>query len=267
MKHISSFDNPAFSEAKSLQMKKFRDKEKKFLIEGYKIIYDALQSNAPLEALFADECFVEKKMSAEIINTAIAKNIQIYTANEKLLKSLCETETPQGLVAVVKTDEKEFSADTTRDKSLFIILEKTQDPGNLGTIIRTAAAANADGIILSEGCVDAYNPKVIRSTMSAIFSIPIYANVDLKKAKFALKNSGFKIFATSLKASKYYFDANLTNKTAFIFGNESKGISAEVAALSDERLTIPILGNVDSLNLSQAVSIMLFETIRQRLKN
>ena len=147
---------------------------------------------------------------------------------------------------------------------LIIILENLQDPGNLGTILRTAEAAGATGILLSRGCADLYNPKVTRSTMGSIFRVPFVYTDDLKDAIARLKAQGVRVLATHLAGSVELYEESFTTPTAILIGNESRGLTDETAALADQAIRIPMSGSVESLNAAVAAAVCLYEARRQR---
>lgn len=150
-----------------------------------------------------------------------------------------------------------------KDKFI-IILDEIQDPGNMGTIIRTADAFGASGVVLTPNCVDIYNPKVVRSTMGSLFHIPIAQVEDKIQLIEELKNKHVKIYATSLESANYVYDIDFRRDFALVIGNESKGISQQILDLADNIVKIPIMGNAESLNAAIASSIIMYETVRQR---
>ena len=146
-------------------------------------------------------------------------------------------------------------------------LDDVQDPGNLGTIIRTLDAAGIDSLILSKGCADVYNPKVVRSTMGAIFRVDTKYVDDLKSELLSLKEKGYNVITTSLKTNKYIYDIDFSKKTVIVIGNESNGVSKEIFDISDEMVKIPMLGKTESLNASVAAGVIIYECVRQKRDN
>lgn len=265
--HISSIQNPLIKEIKLLTQKKHRDGFGKFIIEGFKLIHDAIEFGAEIETILIDDKIKETHEVKKIIRFATQTKIILGFVTEKIIKELSDTVQPQGIIGIVKSKKSEIDEDSIENKTLFIMLENIQDPGNLGTIIRSCEAAKIDGLILLKGCVDLYNPKVIRGTMGAIFNLPIYFTDNSEGILHKLKKSGFKLFGTTIDAKKNYFDLDLTKKTVIIFGNESKGLSEEMIDRVDNLIKIPMLGKINSLNVSQSVGIVLYEALRQRLNN
>ncbi len=179
--------------------------------------------------------------------------VKKFIVNEKIKNSISQTESPQGIFAVVKM--KEFSIEF-RDKR-FVILDRIQDPGNLGTIIRTSDAAGFNTIILDKGSVDPFNPKVVRSSQGSLFHLKII-NFDIKRIIEELKDRGVKILGTSPKGDKVYTDVNVRDRLAIVFGNEAKGIRDEILSMCDETIRIPIYGRAESLNVSVSSGIILY---------
>jgi TrmH family RNA methyltransferase len=259
---ITSNKNQILKETKSLKLKKSRDDRNQFFIEGTRIFEEALASNCRVSSVFFSETFSESDYAKGLQKEPRLKNVPIHIVADKIFDEISDTENPQGILCVIDKiiwNDKEI----LQGSEFFILLESIQDPGNMGTIIRTADAAGADAIILSKKCVDIYNPKVLRATMGSVFHIPILLDVDTTQTINVLKDAGVKVFASHLEAKKEYFEVNLTGKIAVIIGNEANGISEEVAVLADELIKIPMPGDAESLNASVAAAIIAFERVRQ----
>lgn len=256
--NIESKDNNLFKETKKLKERRNRTKESKYIIEGFRLIQEAFKANMEIEYLIINEgC--EEKLNEYLDRYIDTSNIYIIKNN--LFAMLTSTETPQGAIAVVK--DKKVQKDIKGE--FFLLCDKVQDPGNLGTIIRTAHAAGVDGIILTKGTVDIYNDKVIRSTMGSLFYVPIIQDDENLSFIKKLKEEGFSLVATSLQESKDFFEADLKGKIILSVGNEGNGISEEVFSLADKKVKIPMPGGAESLNVAIATSIILFEKVRQNL--
>lgn len=255
MIYIESKDNNFFKYVKKLKERKFRDKEGLFILEGLRLVKEAIKANMEIKNIFISKSF-EDKLVTEFNNTFLENTIIL---NDNLFSQLASTENTQGVIAVVNkiNNNKDEIGD------FYLICDKVQDPGNLGTIIRTAHAAGVNGIILTKGTVDIYNDKTIRSTMGSIFYIPIiYEDNDFTFIK-KLKSEGFSLITTSLQESKNFFEENLMGKVILAVGNEGNGISDELFALADKKVKIPMPGDAESLNVAIAASIILFEKVRQ----
>ncbi len=179
--------------------------------------------------------------------------------NYSVLKSIGNTENPQGIVSVINYFKKEK---LDLQNGFYILVDKVQDPGNMGTIIRTAHAAGALGVITTKGTVDIYNEKTLRSTMGSIFYIPIIEDENLEVVK-SLQKKGFKLLVSSLDTNSNFYDVNMKNNIIIAVGNEGNGISEVLNTLSDIKVKIPMPGAAESLNVAVACSIMTFERIRQ----
>lgn len=259
MIYIESKDNNLFKFVKKLKERRFRDKENLFILEGLRLIEEAIRANMDIEYIIISKDY-EDKFNDLLLENNISSN-KIITLSNNLFMQLASTENPQGIIAVIKKNDKK--KDLSGD--FFLICDKVQDPGNLGTIIRTAHAAGVDGIILTKGTVDIYNDKTIRSTMGSIFYVPIfYDDKDFTIIR-NLKKDGFCLVATSLKESRNFFEEDLKGKIILAVGNEGNGISNELFELADKKVKIPMPGGAESLNVSIATSIILFEKVRQNL--
>ncbi|WP_221372246.1 TrmH family RNA methyltransferase [Clostridium perfringens] len=257
MLEIESKNNNLFKEIKKLKEKKHRIKSNKYLIEGLRFVEEAIKSKVSIDSIIFTESFKEKNPDLFL---KINDNIKLIKMNEALLKQLCSTENPQGIVGVINMQNKEL-----KSGELVVLVDKVQDPGNMGTIIRTAHAAGAAGIVMTKGTVDIYNDKTLRSTMGSIFYIPIVEDDSLDFVK-SLKKEGYKLVVSSLQGKNNFFEENLQGKVMIAVGNEGNGVSDEVYDIADIKVKIPMPGEAESLNVAVATSIMIYEKIRQSFK-
>jgi RNA methyltransferase, TrmH family len=241
---------------RKLQLKKHRLAAKKFIVEGKKIIEEALKSSWDVEAILSTEEFLKIESNKPLFNSN--RKIPVFRISQKDLDSISDTETAQGIAAVlsVSTNDIMNFSGFAKNNSTLVILDEVTDPGNVGTIIRTCNWFGVDAILLSKNSIDLYNPKVIRSTMGSIFHQTIFYDIDLKTIIPALHNRNYKIITTSIKG-KAVSGYKFPNKTAIIFGNEAHGISPIVNNLSDVQLTIPKIGEIESLNVAVSCGIVL----------
>lgn len=260
MVYIESKDNNLFKFIKKLKDRRTRDKEGMFILEGLRLIEEAIKANMELEYIIVSKECEEKFAKFFSENIVFEKKINIFS--NSLFSQVSSTENSQGIIAVTKKKKYEYNVE---QGNFFLVCDKVQDPGNLGTIIRTAHAAGVNGIILTKGTVDIYNDKTIRSTMGSIFYIPIFYDDNNFTIIKKLKEADFSLVATSLKESKNFFDEDLKSKIILAVGNEGNGISDELFKLSDKKVKIPMPGGAESLNVSIATSIILFEKVRQNL--
>jgi TrmH family RNA methyltransferase len=254
---IQSKDNQLIKEVKKLKEKRYREEQGKFFIEGYRFVEEAFKAGAHVEKLLISQKHYDKYK----IIFQDTKNAAVYVIKDSLFNDICDTETPQGIAGIIRKRDYEDSF----ERGLFVLVDKVQDPGNLGTIIRTAHAAGAKGILYTNGTVDPYNEKTLRSTMGSIFYVPVLEDKNLQRTA-SMKEEGYKIVASSLEAEENFFDTAYGSKVIIAVGNEGKGISDEVYALADIKVKIPMPGGAESLNASVAASIMIYEVLRQNLK-
>lgn len=240
---ISSVQNKLVKEWRKLHRKKYRYETNRFLIEGYHLIEEAHHSKQPIESVIV----LRGKEVPKWIN-----HESIIYVSEAVFKEISQTETPQGIAAVVQMKRIE-----QKHEHSILLIDAIQDPGNLGTIIRTADAAGFSKIVLGNGTVDVYNDKVIRASQGSIFHIPIERE-NLIEEIHRLKAKGFSIWATTLEQAKNYIDIERTEKTAIIFGNEGSGVDNQLIQAADELVKIPIFGQAESLNVSVAAGILMY---------
>lgn len=252
---IESKDNSLYKEVKKLKERKGRNKSSKYIIEGFRLIEEAFKAGISVEYIFFSGN--EEKLNEYV--GEFASGMKIYKLRDDLLRELCSTEKPQGIVAVVGMKK----VDMNFEGSFYLLCDKLQDPGNLGTIIRTAHAAGVDGIILTKGTVDIYNDKTIRSTMGSLFHVPIIYDDDTNSITKSLIEKGFSLLATSLDGDKDFFKEDLTGKIIISVGNEGNGVSEEIYNLSNKKVKVPMPGGAESLNVAIATSIILYEKVRQ----
>lgn len=254
---IESRDNNLFKNTKKLKERKNRNKNNKYIIEGFRLVQEAFKANVDIDHLIVTKDGSEKMN--HFLSDYISDNIKTYQVSDNLFKELVSTENPQGILAVINMNIKLIDS----NGSFYLLCDKLQDPGNLGTIIRTAHAAGVQGIILTKGTVDIYNEKTIRSTMGSIFYIPVHYDDDNLSLVKNLKNEGFKLVVTSLDTDKDFFQEDLGGKVVLTVGNEGNGVSEEVLTLADTKVKIPMPGNAESLNVAIATSVIMYEKVRQ----
>ena len=255
---ISSKDNERVKYTKSLLKSKNRQKESKYIIEGYRILTLAIECNANLDYVFINEDFENKEEHRKFLSILKDKKIKIFKTTNKIFKDLIDTENTQGILGVVKFKERKIEHNINHDSKFIIILDRIQDPGNMGTIIRTADAAGVDAIIALKGCVDIYNPKVIRSTMGSIFDMNII-NCTQDECIKELRDKDFKIVSSYLNTDNYYHETKYEGKIALVIGNEANGVNDELIDESDILIKIPIYGNAESLNAAISSAILMYE--------
>lgn len=260
MQLIISKENNTIKDIKKLKEKKYRSETGKFIIEGFRFVEEGLKSSFTIEKVVVKESVLDKfkEKFADYINENEEK---IFVISDSVFKGIAATENSQGVLAVVKMDHH---IQESKD-GIYILIDKVQDPGNLGTIIRTAHSAGCTGIIMTKGTVDLYNEKTLRSTMGSIFNIGIiHENEELEFTK-GLLGENYNLVCSSLQTDKNFYEVDLVNNVIIAVGNEGKGISDEVMSLATKKVKIPMLGNAESLNVAIAASIMIYEGVRQRI--
>mgnify|MGYP001860687938 CR=1 FL=1 len=264
MQVITSKDNEIIKGLKKLKDKKYRDEEGLYIIEGIKIIEEAIAEHVKINKIvICEECVEAEEISQKLLYE-IAKYNCIYVS-KKVFSTLTDVVAPQGILAVIEKPSKinnELSVDYNQD--IILALDGIQDPGNLGTILRTADSVNLKQIIITKNTADPYNPKVVRSTMGAIFRVKIIETDNLVQTLKEMKKNKFKIVVTSLDTKDSIYNIDYYKKVVVI-GNEANGVSKGVQDIADNKVKIPMLGKTESLNASVATGIVLYEYVRQKL--
>lgn len=259
---ITSSSNKVIKEIKLLHKRKERWNNKKFFIEGIRSVEQCIKSGAQIKYMvYSSELLGDDKDHA--LSFVKQENYEVYEISGKLFKEISDTNNPQGILVVVAFTEYKL-CDILKDNNFIIVLDKVQDPGNLGTIIRTADAFGSNGVIITNGCVDVYNPKAIRSTMGSIFQIPIVHMGETTEVLKSLKEQNINIISSSLNTDKYSYDIDFKSDCAVVIGNEAKGVSSEVLNLSNQLVKIPMVGDAESLNAAIASGVLMYEVLRQR---
>ncbi|MEQ8168888.1 MAG: RNA methyltransferase [Candidatus Eremiobacterota bacterium] len=260
---ITSHDNPRIKFLKSLLTTQGRKKNKSFIIEGFKLFQEALNSGSQIECFFYSPAALEGREGLFLTDIIEKKNINSCLISDSIMNSLCDTVSPRGLVAVIKkeinyTEEIDFS------DHIWLMAYEIQDPGNLGTIIRTADAAGVKGIFLSTGTVDVTNPKVIRATMGSFFHTGLFKIKDIESFMLQSRKKGVTFITTSVSSGKEYFNIKYRTPVVLIAGNEGHGLPDDIIHQSDITVTIPVYGKAESLNVGIATGIILYEIARQK---
>ncbi len=251
MKIIYSKDNKEFKKYKSLLVKKHRDKAGEYLVEGQRFVDQAISQHQEITAVIIEQSH------EELIE--YYSNMPIVILDDSCFKELSDTVHSQGVIAIVKK-KKSHEIDY---ESPILVMDRIQDPGNLGTMIRTAVAAGLTQVALSKATVDPFNPKVVRSTAGALNSINLIESQDLSEMINILRQKNYQIIGTTMGAKRSFDAVEYGSKTAIIIGNEGNGISEEILEQTDFNISIPLFGEVESLNASIAAAIVLYEIGKQ----
>jgi len=251
MKEITSKDNRIYKKCFQLGQKKYRDKEEKFIVEGEKSVKEAYKSG---------------RTTLIVVNSDYGGKYDFDEANTvfmtgKLFNKVAQTETSQGIAAIVNKKEPENFMN--RNQGNIVVLDKVQDPGNIGTIIRTAEAAGYSGIITIKGTADVYSPKVVRAAAGAMLRMPIMQVEDAQSLIEILAKENKTITATSLDAETLFYDADLSKNVALIIGNEGNGVDPLLQQQACVNIKIPMEGETESLNAAVAAGILMYQSIKK----
>ncbi|NLC06836.1 MAG: RNA methyltransferase [Syntrophomonadaceae bacterium] len=286
---ITSRHNSLVKYVRALSQRKFREQEGRFVIEGVRLLEEAVKATAKTAAKVSARTTAQFTLetvfvSSELVQTQRIYNLfrelrkigsKVYTVPPRVLEVMAETVSPQGIVGVVRRAKTSETANRLTDLTqllrqsnktlppLILVLDRIQDPGNLGTLLRTAEAAGVDEVWLTRGTVDPFSAKVLRSTMGSIFRVPLATEIDYVQV-LELSQAGLKLVATEVGVSKPYYQADLTVPLAILLGNEGSGLAESLKLASQEVVNIPLAGEVESLNVAVAGAILLFEARRQR---
>jgi TrmH family RNA methyltransferase len=247
MNRIESPKNNRIKEWKKLQTRKGREDQGYFLLEGPHLLEEGLKQNVQIADIIVLETF-------QIPNNWKVDHSKIWVVTERVMKELASTQQPQGIIAICPLLKNQLNIQQHRK---YVLLDGIQDPGNLGTIIRTADSAGFDGVILGEGTVDVYNSKVIRSTQGSIFHLPVVTG-NLEEWIGNIKEKQIPIYGTALVDAKFYYDIEPLQSFALILGNEGKGVNPHLLKQTSQNVYIPIYGQAESLNVAIAAGILFY---------
>ena len=236
-----------------------RRQEGLFLVEGERAITDAMARAAHFEEVFVDE----DSASGPIATRAVELGVRVSVVGPKVIEAISDSSSPQGSVAIARSPLSGWDA-LEMTRGLCLVLAEVADPGNLGTLLRTAAAASVDAVILTRGTVDVLNPKTVRAAAAALFEVTCISDVEMADAATKLHGLGYQMVGTSADAPSSIYTTDLTQPCALVLGNEAWGLPAGYASYLDRSLSIPMPGEVESLNVAVAGGVILFETLRQR---
>ncbi len=272
---ITSVANQKVKQVVAWQTKaKERKKDNIFLVEGLKMFEEAPES--ALKEVYIEEMLLEKLEKASNSEDASGKgkeNRELYeklirvgyeTVSSEVFRKMSDTQTPQGILAIVERPKYSLEELLKIEKPLFVVLEDLQDPGNLGTILRTGEGAGVSAVFMSKNTVDVYNPKTIRATMGSIYRVPLAIVEDIQELIVSLHNAGVNTYAAHLDGKDYYDSFSFKEGTAFLIGNEGNGLKKSTADEATSYLKIPMEGKVESLNAAIATTLLMYEAHRQR---
>lgn len=259
---VTGLQNLVVKAAAELKQKKYRTQNGLYLAEGLRTAEEAVAYKA-VETLFYVATDDERTM--RLLEDAAAQNIKLVCVSENVMKKIADTETPQGIIAVCKMRQPKLENLLASGKML-LVLDRVGDPGNIGTMLRTADAAGIGGLVLLKGCADIYAPKTVRSSMGSLFHIPVLSGVSEQEFVSAAKKAGYDLLVTCLDGADNLYKADLSGRIAFVMGNEAGGVSETLLEKADKRVYIPMAGRAESLNVAMAAGIVMFEALRRKVK-
>lgn len=243
---------------KLIKSSKARYQSGLFVVEGVRMFRE-------IEKDMLDSVYFSESAYQKYTDIADSLEVEYTILSDKVFKSVSDTDTPQGIMALVKMPVYSLMDKLNSDEPPFLLIaERLQDPGNMGTIIRTAEGAGVTLVVVSRDSVDVFSPKVVRSSMGAIFRVPICISSDLCSDIRCIKDKGIKIYGAHLNGSNFY-NPDYTKPSAFLIGNEGNGLSENVSSMADELIKIPMKGKVESLNAAVSTAVIAYEVLRQRL--
>jgi TrmH family RNA methyltransferase len=264
VKRLSS-QNPRVKALLRLARRRGREKEEKFFVEGPRLVAEALSAPLAVDAIYYTQKFLAGGKSKDIMATAAAKGVGAYELPPEVLNRLTAVEEPQGVLAVVRMRKSDLGDLLAAAPPLVVIIDGVQDPGNLGTMIRTAHAAGASGALLITGTVDLYNPKTIRATAGTIFHFPVVQEVPPNQALEFVKQAGLRLAVAEPRGAIPYYEYDFNGPVAVVVGAEGAGPQTKLIDASSARVFIPMRPKTESLNAAVAAALLMYEAMRQRM--
>ena len=258
---LTAVNNPQVKAAAELKQKKYRLERGLFLAEGLRTVEEAVAYKAVVSIFYTA---IEDDRTRTVLEEAAAQQVKLYCVSDAVLKKIADTDTPQGIIAVCKMQPVAMD-DLLASGKMLLVLDRVGDPGNVGTMLRTADAAGIGGVVLLKGSVDAYAPKTVRSSMGSLFHVPVLAGVGETAFIESAHNAGYELLVTCLDGADNLYKADLHGRLAFVMGNEANGVSAGLLEAADKRVFIPMAGRAESLNVAMAAGIVMFEALRRQL--
>lgn len=246
---------------KLMKQSRTRRQEGVFVVEGWKMVKEALERNLVLHLYSAER---EQEHCREELNRFSRGNVLVDLMRDNLFSQLSDTVSPQGILGVVRMPVYEREEIVNQPDAKLLCLENIQDPGNLGTMFRTAEGAGMTGVVLTKGCVDLFNPKVVRSTMGSLFRVPFYVCQDMEEEMKFMQKQGFCFFAAHLQGTKDFTEESYEGSIGILIGNEANGLSEAVSGLADCKVKIPMEGELESLNAAVSAALFMYEVRRKR---
>ncbi|MGM9788253.1 MAG: TrmH family RNA methyltransferase [Candidatus Cryptobacteroides sp.] len=262
---ISSPQNPKIKLLLSLQQKSSARKEfGLFVVEGKREIEHCLEGGFIIDSVFYCPAIMGLGEPCDILQR-IATSVKCFELSPELYNKIAYRGSTEGIIAEVKTPSRDLASLKLGENPLIIVLESVEKPGNIGAVLRSADAAGTDALIICDPLTDLYNPNLIRASIGAVFTVPCVCCSSAECIEY-LKANDIKILTAQLQDSELYYDSDMTGATAIVMGTEATGLKSEFRQAADRHIRIPMLGRLDSLNVSVSAAILLFEALRQRRK-
>lgn len=255
---IESEDNSRLKLVRKLATKKHRDQEGRFIIEGINLVEEAIRKHVQLDMIIMAEDFRYDEDRLRLSDIA-----ELCVVSRAIYEKLSDAGNGSGVMAVARKQAYTVeNLDELSDSANVLVLDRVQDPGNIGTMIRTAVAAGYELVVVCKGTADIYSPKVLRATAGMVFHIPMFFTNDAKETAEQMQRIGKRLCVTVPRGGVPYFERDLSKGVALVIGNEGNGISDELIELADEKLTIPMNGEIESLNAAISAAILMYEAVR-----
>ncbi len=261
---ITSIHNERIKFVKRLHRRNYRDQHGLFIAEGIRLVEDMTQTNNIRELYYANK-LLETDRGKGLVSSLKERGIAVYSCNNHVFSKICATENSQGVLAVVKQPQPVIDWRKNMNKGIVLVIDRIQDPGNLGSILRTALAAAIDGIWLVKGTVDLFNPKVVRASMGAILQVP-FTVMSAEECITYTQALGLELIISEIKGAVEYYNCNFRKPVALVIGNEANGVSHHFINYAEQRVYIPQAPSVESLNAAVAAAVLLYEALRQRIQ-
>lgn len=260
---ITSPRNPRIVAARKLDQRKYRQQLGQFLVEGLSLLTLALDAGARPTTVFYCPDLTNERPVAELLARFAQTDAELVPVSQPVLGTMCEREPPEGIVATFALFEHPLDSLTLHGHELILVLDRLQDPGNLGTLIRTADAVGAAAVILIEPCVDPFDPKTVRGTMGSLFNLPVVRTSQIIPLAQKLKRHGLRIIGADAHNGILWGEGIMRGGVALVLGNEARGISSDIAAHLDAHVTLPVIGKAESLNVAVAGGVLMYTWLRE----
>lgn len=264
---ITSTRNRRIVEARKLDQRKHREQQGCFLVEGLQLLHMALDAGArPYEVFYCESLFTGDE-AARLLSRFQETGADLWPVSERVMETLSQREVPQGIVATFALLETPLQALRLSGCELVVVLDRLQDPGNMGTLIRTADAVGAAAVILIEPCVDPFDPKTVRSSMGSLFNVSLARTADVASLASRLRQAGLRLVGADAHRGEAWGQGVWTGGVALVLGNEARGLTDDVRALVDAWVRLPIIGKAESLNVAVAGGILMYAWLKENLGN